>query len=108
MRFIKVGPKISNLQIISKHDEHNAKAFEYDAAGDHRVASCEDFTEAGWVVCSANSMSDYDDILNAVLVKQIVTSIVFTALIVVFLVAGVNYFLKPLASISDGLKSFFS
>ncbi|MGP1485380.1 MAG: PDC sensor domain-containing protein, partial [Campylobacter sp.] len=95
-------------EIVSKHDEYNAKAFEYDAAGDHRVASCEDFKEAGWVVCSANSMSDYDDILNAVLVKQIVTSIVFTALIVLFLVAGVNYFLKPLAFISDGLKSFFS
>ncbi|WP_228568769.1 PDC sensor domain-containing protein, partial [Campylobacter sputorum] len=46
------------------------KPFEYDFMGDHKVAACEKYEAANWLICSANSMSDYDSTLSYIIKSQ--------------------------------------
>ncbi|KAB0581188.1 PDC sensor domain-containing protein, partial [Campylobacter sputorum] len=43
------------------------KPFEFEFKGDKRVAACEKYEAANWLICSANSMSDYDSTLSYII-----------------------------------------
>ncbi|MGP1484813.1 MAG: cache domain-containing protein, partial [Campylobacter sp.] len=90
------------------YDKDPTHGFTYTYGGQEKVGACELYERSGWLVCSVTSMEDYMPMLNSALVNQVVLSIVFIAVIVSILIFAVSRFLKPLASISDGLKSFFS
>lgn len=97
-----------NKALLKGYNEFGNAGFEYyiNGIGD-RVAACKVYEDANWLVCSANYMSDYDEILNDVLTSQLVFSVLFIIIIVAILVFAINYFLRPLAGISNGLSSFF-
>ncbi|MGP1486063.1 MAG: PDC sensor domain-containing protein, partial [Campylobacter sp.] len=90
------------------YDKDPTHGFFYSYKGEEKVGACELHHQSGWLVCSVASMSDYTPMLNEALMKQIIISVLFIVAIVVILVLAISHFLKPLASISDGLKSFFS
>ncbi|MGG7048960.1 MULTISPECIES: PDC sensor domain-containing protein, partial [unclassified Campylobacter] len=81
--------------------------FEYEFKGSSRIGACEIHESSGWLACSLSPISDFDEMLNAVLTNQIITSAIFIVVIVVLLVLFISRFLRPLGSISDGLNSFF-
>ena len=89
------------------YNKYNTKPFEYELLGEKKVGACKKYDEANWLVCSANSMSDYDLALNSVATSQTITSLIFIVLIVGILTFAVTHFLKPLSDITAGLTSFF-
>ncbi|MBF6677579.1 methyl-accepting chemotaxis protein [Campylobacter sp. RM11259] len=88
-------------------NNHGSKPFEYELNGDKRVAACDKYDQANWLVCSANSMSDYDNALNSILKSQAITSTVFIILIVIILTLVITYYLKPISIIQSGLNNVF-
>ncbi|MGH1601220.1 PDC sensor domain-containing protein, partial [Campylobacter majalis] len=65
-----------NKALLKGYNEFGNSGFEYHINGiGDRVAACKVYEEANWLVCSANYMSDYDEILNEVLTSQLVFSI---------------------------------
>ena len=83
------------------------KTFSHNLRGTERLLACEHYDKANWLVCSANSWSDYDASLNKTLVSQLISSIVFIIVVVALLIFVVSRSLKPLSAISESLVSFF-
>nr|WP_201260284.1 methyl-accepting chemotaxis protein [Campylobacter sputorum] len=83
--------------------------FEYTLKGDHKVAACVKPEEVNinWLICSANSMSDYDNLLNRVLSSQSIMSVIFIVLIVIILIFIITRALKPISTIQSGLNNVF-
>ncbi|MBF6670203.1 methyl-accepting chemotaxis protein, partial [Campylobacter sp. RM12327] len=81
--------------------------FEYDFMGDHKVGACEKYEAANWLICSANSMSDYDSTLSYIIKSQSVTSTIFIILIVSILTFIITRALKPISIIQSGLNNVF-
>ncbi|ASM37521.1 Cache sensor-containing MCP-domain signal transduction protein [Campylobacter sputorum bv. faecalis CCUG 20703] len=88
-------------------NKHGSKPFEYELNGDKRVAACDKYEAANWLICSANSMSDYDNALNSILKSQAITSTIFIILIVIILTLVITYYLKPISIIQSGLNNVF-
>ncbi|MBE2985500.1 methyl-accepting chemotaxis protein, partial [Campylobacter sp. RM6883] len=93
---------------LDSHAKDPDHGFEYTYNGEEKIGSCETYKAANWLVCSVNSLSDYQPILNSVLVSQVISSVLFIVFIVGILIFAVTYFLKPLGDITNGLNSFFS
>nr|WP_249932554.1 methyl-accepting chemotaxis protein [Campylobacter mucosalis] len=89
-----------------KRDSQSAYYFK-NQNGVDRIGACELYPLPNWLICSANSVSDYDPILNSLLTEQSVFSIVFIVAILGVLIFAINYFLKPLGNITNGLNAFF-
>ena len=83
------------------------KTFSHNLRGTERLLACQHYEKANWLVCSANSWSDYDASLNKTLVSQLISSIVFIIVVVALLIFVVSRSLKPLSAISESLVSFF-
>ena len=83
------------------------KTFTYNLRGTERLLACEHYDKANWLVCSANSWSDYDRSLDSTLVSQFISSIIFIIVTIALLIFVVGRYLKPLSNISESLTSFF-
>nr|WP_284444009.1 MULTISPECIES: methyl-accepting chemotaxis protein [Campylobacter] len=79
---------------------------EYTLKNDKRVAVCLNTTN-GMMLCSANSLKDYDNIFNKLLITQIVFGIMFVLIIIAILGGMIDYFLKKIIIIKNTLESFF-
>nr|WP_314300621.1 methyl-accepting chemotaxis protein [Campylobacter showae] len=93
--------------VINSYNKDGGKAFFNKIGDDERIFACQKYDKANWLVCSNNSVEDYNPILDSVLLNQSVSSLVFITIIVVILVFMVGYFLKPLGIISSALDAFF-
>ena len=93
---------------INSYKKDGSKAFFDKFDGDEKIFACQKYDKAGWLICSTNSIKDYNPILDSVLVNQSISSLVFIAIIVVILVFMVGYFLKPLGAISNALDAFLN
>ena len=91
----------------SEYKKNGDKTFTYNLRGTERLLACESYEKANWLVCSANSWSDYDESLHTTLISQVISSIVFIVVIVALLLFVVSRSLKPLSAISESLVSFF-
>ena len=91
----------------NEYKKNGDKTFTYNLRGTERLLACEHYDKANWLVCSANSWSDYDASLNKTLVSQLISSIVFIIVVVALLIFVVSRSLKPLSAISESLVSFF-
>ena len=91
----------------NEYKKNGDKTFTYNLRGAERLLACELYDQANWLVCSANSWTDYDESLNKTFISQIISSIVFIVVIVALLLFVVSRSLKPLSKISDSLISFF-
>ncbi|WP_199769780.1 methyl-accepting chemotaxis protein, partial [Helicobacter equorum] len=80
----------------------------YSLHGDERVGLCMRSNEGEWLICTANSTDDYAEILGKLIMHQVLFSFVFMIVIIVILAFVVQYFLKPLTHIADGLEAFFA
>ncbi|MDL0088137.1 PDC sensor domain-containing protein, partial [Campylobacter gastrosuis] len=89
------------------YNQNGTKSFTYKFGGVNKIAACQKFDEANWLICSANELSDYDEALNKVIRDQSLFSLAFIVIIVGVLVYAINFFLRPLSAISTGLQSFF-
>ncbi|ASM36260.1 Cache sensor-containing MCP-domain signal transduction protein [Campylobacter sputorum bv. faecalis CCUG 20703] len=87
--------------------KYSNKPFEYELNGDKRVAACDKYEAANWLICSANSMSDYDSTLSYIIKSQSVTSTIFIILIVSILTFIITRALKPISTIQSGLNNVF-
>nr|WP_171993519.1 methyl-accepting chemotaxis protein [Campylobacter mucosalis] len=93
---------------IDNFNKNGDNSFHYtNVNGQEAVAACMKYDVANWLICSANPMSDYDGILNAIFKNQTLFSIIFIVAIVAILVFVISRSLKPLGNITDGLNSFF-
>ncbi|MCR4941856.1 MAG: methyl-accepting chemotaxis protein [Campylobacter sp.] len=103
-------PEIKQLSsaLIDLNKQNKGKAFNYEFDGDSKVAACDLYKTANWLVCTANSMKDYDAELSSTLNSQILTSVIFIVVIVGILLFAISKLLRPLSDIKDGLRSFFS
>ncbi|AJC91400.1 Cache sensor-containing MCP-domain signal transduction protein [Campylobacter subantarcticus LMG 24374] len=79
---------------------------EYTLKGDQRVAVCLN-TANEMMLCSANSLKDYDDVFDKLLVTQIIFGVIFVIVIIAILGGMIDYFLKKIIIIQNTLKSFF-
>ncbi|SUX10212.1 UDP-N-acetylmuramate--L-alanine ligase [Campylobacter sputorum subsp. bubulus] len=94
--------------LIDDYNTNGNKATELTTStGDTRIASCEKYEPANWLVCSVNSMSDYDTMLNSALSSQVILSIVFIVVIVSILIFTITRALKPISIIQSGLNNVF-
>ena len=91
----------------NEYKKNGDKTFTYNLRGAERLLACELYDQANWLVCSANSISDYDNSLNSTLVSQFVSSIIFIIVVIALLIFVVGRYLKPLSNISESLTSFF-
>nr|WP_103635375.1 methyl-accepting chemotaxis protein [Campylobacter concisus] len=91
----------------NEYKKNGDKTFTYNLRGTERLLACESYDKANWLICSANSWSDYDESLNKTFISQIISSIVFIVVIVALLLFVVSRSLKPLSAISESLVSFF-
>ena len=91
----------------NEYKKNGDKTFTYNLRGTERVLACQHYEKANWLVCSANSWTDYDESLNKTFISQIISSIVFIVVIVALLLFVVSRSLKPLSAISESLVSFF-
>ena len=91
----------------NEYKKNGDKTFTYNLRGTERLLACELYDQANWLVCSANSWSDYDASLSKTLVSQVISSVIFIVVIVALLIFIVSRSLKPLSKISDSLISFF-
>ena len=91
----------------NEYKKNGDKTFTYNLRGTERLLACESYNKANWLVCSANSISDYDNSLNSTLVSQFVSSIIFIIVVIALLIFVVGRYLKPLSNISESLTSFF-
>ena len=91
----------------NEYKKNGDKTFTYNLRGTERLLACESYDKANWLVCSANSISDYDNSLNSTLVSQFVSSIIFIIVVIALLIFVVSRSLKPLSAISESLVSFF-
>ena len=79
----------------------------YTLGNDTRLAICMlDSNE--WLMCSSNSIQDYQKTFSGILLHQILFSLVFMVVIMVSLTLIIRHFLKPLNIIQKGLDSFFN
>ena len=83
------------------------KTFTYNLRGTERLLACEHYDKANWLVCSANSWSDYDGSLNSTLVSQFISSIIFIVVTIALLIFVVGRYLKPLSNISGSFDIIF-
>ncbi|MDY6120380.1 MAG: hypothetical protein SPI03_03450, partial [Campylobacter sputorum] len=94
--------------LIDDYNTNGNKASELTTStGDTRIASCEKYESANWLICSVNSMSDYDTMLNSTLSSQVILSIVFIVVIVSILIFTITRALKPISTIQSGLNNVF-
>ena len=91
----------------NEYKKNGDKTFTYNLRGTERLLACESYDKANWLVCSANSISDYDNSLNSTLVSQFISSIIFIIVVIALLIFVVGRYLKPLSNISESLTSFF-
>ena len=91
----------------NEYKKNGDKTFTYNLRGTERLLACESYDKANWLICSANSISDYDNSLNSTLVSQFVSSIIFIIVVIALLIFVVGRYLKPLSNISESLTSFF-
>ncbi|WP_462191031.1 cache domain-containing protein, partial [Campylobacter concisus] len=91
----------------NEYKKNGDKTFTYNLRGTERLLACESYDKANWLICSANSWSDYDGSLSKTLVSQVISSVIFIIVIVALLIFIVSRSLKPLSKISDSLISFF-
>nr|WP_173787992.1 methyl-accepting chemotaxis protein [Campylobacter lari] len=78
----------------------------YTLKGDQRVAVCLN-TANEMMLCSANSLKDYDDVFDKLLVTQIIFGVIFVIVIIAILGGMIDHFLKKIIIIQNTLKSFF-
>ena len=79
----------------------------YSLRGDERVGVCMR-SEGEWLICTANSTQDYQNILAMLVTHQVLFSLGFMIVIVMILTFIIRHFLKPLQSVTEGLKDFFA
>ena len=91
----------------NEYKKNGDKTFTYNLRGTERLLACESYDKANWLVCSANSISDYDNSLNSTLVSQFISSIIFIIVVIALLIFVIGRYLKPLSNISESLTSFF-
>ena len=91
----------------NEYKKNGDKTFTYNLRGTERLLACESYDKANWLICSANSISDYDNSLNSTLVSQFISSIIFIIVVIALLIFVVGRYLKPLSNISESLTSFF-
>ena len=91
----------------NEYKKNGDKTFTYNLRGTERLLACESYDKANWLVCSANSISDYDNSLNSTLISQFISSIIFIIVVIALLIFVVGRYLKPLSNISESLTSFF-
>lgn len=78
----------------------------YTLKGDQRVVVCLN-TANEMMLCSANSLKDYDDVFDKLLVTQIIFGVIFVIVIIAILGGMIDHFLKKIIIIQNTLKSFF-
>lgn len=78
----------------------------YTLKGDQRVAVCLN-TANEMMLCSANSLKDYDDVFDKLLVTQIIFGVIFVIVIIAILGGMIDHFLKKIIIMQNTLKSFF-
>ncbi|EAH7187673.1 methyl-accepting chemotaxis protein [Campylobacter lari] len=83
-----------------------ADLIKYTLKGDQRVAVCLN-TANEMMLCSANSLKDYDDVFDKLLVTQIIFGVIFVIVIIAILGGMIDHFLKKIIIIQNTLKSFF-
>ena len=91
----------------NEYKQNGDKTFTFNLRGAERLLACEHYDKANWLVCSANSWSDYDRSLDSTLVSQFISSIIFIIVTIALLIFVVGRYLKPLSNISESLTSFF-
>lgn len=99
----------SVLQFFNKSfKEKNGAAFTYEFQGDTRIAVCDKNKLTNWLVCTSNSMSDYDELLGKILIEQVIYSIIFIVVIIALLLFIIKSNLKSIETIKYSLSKFFS
>ncbi|MGB2553649.1 cache domain-containing protein, partial [Campylobacter sp. MOP51] len=101
------GLKTAINLAIDSYATTQGKAYIHTLGGDERLFACQKYDKANWLICSDNSLSDYDPVLNEIIYHETIFSTVFVMGIIGALIFVVGYFLKPLNLISTGLISFF-
>ncbi|ASM38194.1 Cache sensor-containing MCP-domain signal transduction protein [Campylobacter sputorum bv. paraureolyticus LMG 11764] len=91
----------------SKFKEFSTTPFKYKFMGEEKIGACKKYEAANWLICSANSMSDYDSTLSYIIKSQSVTSTIFIILIVSILTFIITRALKPISIIQSGLNNVF-
>ncbi|QCD53157.1 Cache sensor-containing MCP-domain signal transduction protein [Campylobacter sp. RM16192] len=101
------GLKTAINLAVDNYFENKGQAYTHVLGGDNRLFACQIYDTANWLICSDNSLSDYDHILNDILKDQSIISLIFIAIIIAMLIVVTGRFLRPLNFISTGLVSFF-
>ncbi|WP_169777259.1 cache domain-containing protein, partial [Campylobacter mucosalis] len=79
-------------EMIENFRKDSKSAFYFkNQNGIERIGACELYPLPNWLICSSNSVSDYDSILNSVLTQQSMFSLLFIFIIVTVLVFAINY-----------------
>ncbi len=99
---------LDNVKRFSKilKDDKPTDLIRFSAKGDERVSVCVR-TDFGWLLCTSNSISDYEDILHLLVVHQVIVSFIFMIIIIIVLVLVMKKILAPLELIRRGLSGFF-
>lgn len=87
----------------------NGKATElitYDLKGMQRAAVCI-VDKKQYLYCTANSVSDFDEILNHLVLQQALFGFGFVVLFIVIISITLEHFLKKIRRIQASLKEFF-
>ncbi len=98
--------RYSNLAEKSKGQP--TELMRYVLQGDERVGVCMRSNEGDWLICTANSVDDYSEILRMLIAHQVLFSAAFMVVIMAILGFIVRFYLKPLAPIQKGLSCFFA
>lgn len=97
-RFVNQAQSSINKPTELFHDNYNGQIY---------LTMCMKTDRYNWLVCSSNSMNDYDSLFNRILIKQIGVIILFVLIIVAALAFIISYFLNNLKVIVKGLGEFF-
>ncbi|HEC1753716.1 TPA: methyl-accepting chemotaxis protein [Campylobacter lari] len=94
------------ISVASLTPNEPTNLIEYTLKGDHRVAVCIN-TANEMMLCSANSLKDYDEVFDKLLITQIIFGVIFVLIIIAILGGMIDYFLKKIIVIKNTLESFF-
>lgn len=78
----------------------------YKLKGQERLAVCI-MGENSLTLCSSNALSDYDEVLNGLLITQVIFGVIFVLVIIVILGGMIEHFLKKIIFIKEALEDFF-
>ena len=93
--------------LAAKSKGEPTELMQYVLRGDERVGLCMRSNEGEWLICTANSIDDYDELLDMLIVQQVLFSSLFMVVIMAVLGFIVHFYLRPIAPITDGLVHFF-